>query len=72
MSVMAMMKITVMKTMSVKVSAVAAAETGSVDECYDGDEHRGAGARCPQRGLLYQITAGLQTDDSSLSLTLMR
>lgn len=31
-----------MTTISVKVSA--AAEMASVDECYDGDEHRGADA----------------------------
>lgn len=29
-------------------------------------------ARCPEQGLRYQITAGLQAEDSSLSLTLMR
>ncbi len=50
---------------------------GFSDYCNDGDEHHGAGsddteAWCPQRELLYQITTGLQAEDSSLLLTLMR
>lgn len=62
--------------MSVKVPVATAAMDFS-DDRYDGDEHHGAGsdgaeAWCPERGLQYQITAGLQAEDSSLSLTLMR